>query len=530
MTCLYQEQQSPRSAKLSELLSDNDGVVQAGESLYSPAPAEARPPVPQESDDDLSAKEMKERFPVISRFVSELNTDRIDIPEDELKAQRESEFEQAIVSTGDVYTRMVEIQKRIDSKRGSFEDKILQIRNDSSKSPEIRAAKIITLEMREQLNEMHDKFLDIMRDDMLHIISYVKAFHEEQPLRGFKIKILELLDFMNEFPWSYHPAAKLKRQELTMKAHVKMMIEESKKETGIDKRLSAIFLRCEQRIDDELGYFPDHGIEERFFEMAIEQMNPEFGKRMNVRIFKCIADPTKIGAMILDQCTDLAQAKKFDLDKTVRYMFLFFARLYFSRIYEKSLATQGISPGVYEFQRRVYELRKVPPVGFGFGEKFLVTKLKTLPLNGFPSEHCYTEAMGLFQQLAFQVCPIDFSRMGHNALAEVQKQARRLVFENYQKETGQIVAESDYSLSLDELFDITFIVFLLSDPVDTWTLVQSFRGYIKSLQLPSPFAFAFTNISAMCDRIMSLNMDEFMKEVKVRLDQDQNVDPLNIAQ
>ena len=530
MSSLYEEQKSPRSEKLAELLSEPASPPVAGENLLSEAQPGTPEPAPEVFEENWTASQLKERYPIISRFVVEFSPDRMELSDEELRAKLDADFEQTIVNTGDVYTQMVKIQKEIDKKRARLEEKIADLEGDSTKTPKMRAAQLITIEMRQRLNEMRDEFLDKMREDMLRIMSYVKAFHEENPMKAVKIKISELNDFLNDYPWSYQPAGKLKRQELTMKAHLKRMIEESKKQTGLDKRLSAIFLRCEKVIDDELGYFPDVGIEEGFFETAIEQMKPDFTKRMNVRIFKCIADPTKIGAMILDQCEDLAQEKRFEKEKTIRYMFLLFSRLYFSRIYEKSLSTQGIGPGVYEFQKRIYELRKLPPVGFGFGEQFLSPKLMALPLNQFPQEHLYTTAMGLFQQLNFQICPIDFCRVGQLALAEVQMQARKLVFENYQRETGQIVAESDYSLSLDDLFDMTVIVFLLSDPVDTWTLVQSFRGYIKSLQLPSPLAFAFTNITALVDHIMGLNMDEFMQNVKARLDEYQNIDPLNIMQ
>ena len=503
---------------------------QAGEDLYANCPPPLRDLPKRDSIEHKSAKELREMRPVIARFVVETNPDKTQLSDPGLRARLDDEFGQSVAAMATVYDTMGQIQAQIDQKSGKIAARIKEVQ--ASRSYEwklLRAAELITLDMRQQLTKLNDEFLDGLREDMHFMIAYAKALRNEEPLKGIRIKISDLMEHLKDFPWSYPPAKKLKRQELTMKAHLKRLHEEAARRVAVDHRFSSIFLRLDKIINAEIGYFPDYGVDEGCFQTSIEMMPADFIRRMNLRVNQSMSEPEKTGPLILDQCKDLAKVKKFDQAKTGKYMFLLFARLYFSVIYEQQIAPKGVSAQAKEFQSRVLRLRKLTPMGFGGCVKFLWSKLSALRLIDFPKKHLYSDAVDMFQQLSFQVCPVDFCRVAQNALAEIQKQARKLAFQNRQEETGQVIAESDYSLSLDELFDITMVVFLLSDPLDTWTLVESFSPYITSLQLPASFTFAFTNLNAICEHIMGLDMKEFIREAKRRLEEDQDDDPLNIG-
>lgn len=538
MSILFEEKEvkhkKPRKNLFEEpsVLKDSDKSApseQSGEDLYANCPPPPPEKPPSDSIEHKSAKQLRELRPLITRFVVETIPDKNQPADPSLVLSPDDEFGQSVAEMAIVYDRMGQIQGQIDQKIGRLGARIREVEAERSRESKLRAAELITLDMRRNLTKLNDEFLDSLREDMHVMITYAKALRAEDPSKRVHIKVNELTEYLNEFPWSYPPAKKLKRQELTMKAHLKRLTDEFAKKVPIDRRFSSIFLRLDKIIDAETGYFPDHGFDEGCFQTSVEKMPADFKRRLNLRISQCISEPEKTGPLILDQCKDLAKVKKFDQAKTGKYMFLLFTRFYFSSIYQTEIAPRGASPEAQEFQRRVFRLRKLTPMGFGVAVKFLWSKLSALRLQDFPKKHLYSDAVEMFQQLSFQVCPVDFCRVAQKSLAEIQKQARKLAFQNDQQKTGQVVAESDHSLCLDELFDITTIVFLLSDPVDTLTLVQSFSPYITTLQLPASFSFAFTNINAICEHIMGLDMKEFIREAKRRLEEDQDDDPLNLC-
>ena len=148
MSSLCEEQKSPRSEKLAELLSEPASPPVAGENLLSEAQPGTPEPAPEVFEENWTASQLKERYPIISRFVVEFNPDRMELSDEELRAKLDADFEQTIVNTGDVYTQMVKIQKEIDKKRARLEEKIADLEGDSTKTPKMRAAQLITIEMR----------------------------------------------------------------------------------------------------------------------------------------------------------------------------------------------------------------------------------------------------------------------------------------------------------------------------------------------------------------------------------------------
>ena len=248
------------------------------------------------------------------------------------------------------------------------------------------------------------------------------------------------------------------------------------------------------------------------------RMNSSFIKRMNIRIARCISEPALAGRLIIDQLCDLAKCKKLDINKMSN-----------PDLYVKLFSSQTMRSQACEFQNRVFQMRGLTPTCIDVGSRFLNSKFRTLRLADFPRMHMYTAAVDVLSQLNFTACPIDFGKVASDAITLIQCQAQSFSRGDHAQQTGQIVAESEYALSLDELFDISLIVFLLSDPVDTLTIVTQLSPYIEALEVPSSLDFGFTNIKAMCDYIMSLDMDTFMRDARKRVQFDQEIDPLNIT-
>jgi hypothetical protein len=297
---------------------------------------------------------------------------------------------------------------------------------------------------------------------------------------------------------------------------------------GCRSRLEALFSDLDQIIDPNLCYFPDFGMHQSEFESALDLMPAEFHVRLQKRIFDVTTHPDRVGHILLSQCNDLSKAKKFDKERAHKFMFLLFARLFFGRIYVDKWLRKPMKPIVFEFQARVHTLRKLTSVGLGFGQKYLGERFTGLRLVDFPEEHPYSKAVAEFSVMNYMICPVDFCAKAHRALQLVQEAARDILFETRSNETGQILGKSELSLSLDELFDITLIVFLISDPVDTETLIGNFDGYVNGLGMPSALTFGFTHMKAICGQIMSLDMREVLAEANQRVEDDEEIDPLNI--
>jgi hypothetical protein len=211
-----------------------------------------------------------------------------------------------------------------------------------------------------------------------------------------------------------------------------------------------------------------------------------------------------------------------------RYLFFLFTRLFFDRIFVTVFADQSVPNSVLEFQNRVFALREFCPFVFGSREFHVPARFASIRLCDFPAEHPYTRAVAQFASLSFTLSPIDFCMTAKVALELTQEIASQLAFDSHTRETGQILARTDHSLSLDELFDVSFIVFLLSDPVDVLTLVSSFEPFIEGLQLPSALQFGFSHLKALCEHIIHLDIKGFVEEARRRERMSIDVDPLNI--
>lgn len=181
------------------------------------------------------------------------------------------------------------------------------------------------------------------------------------------------------------------------------------------------------------------------------------------------------------------------------------------------------------FINKVKILLQHSPFELGLTENFLPPKYKTIALAAFPKEtNPYNEAIDVFSELPYYFSPIDFCRRMHEGLKIVQRIASDISFNEKQQATGKIYAKSDHLLCLDDLFDVTLITILISNPVPIYQLVETFQPFIDGLQMISELEFAFTNIHAIMKHIDQLDIDKFSKDAKLRVEEEMEIDPLHI--
>lgn len=441
-------------------------------------------------------------------------------------SDRDLVFEQTFVQIAGIFDRILKLQEKVKAKGIKLENRIRRAELDSKSRGQVRAMRILYWEARQEMNTLQWGFLDDLRCDTYAIMGYVKERRVESPEVDVLVDVGGIIDYMNGFPDTYSVAAELRHRKRLIKTQVARTVKSKDQES---MKLREIMQKSAERIDEETGFFEEVSQEEAEFERQMMKLPTEFVVKMNTRIVHFIANPERSGDLLLEQCADLATRKRLNYETDVKYLFLLFVRMFFGQAYIKSLSTQSVGSDVFEFQRRISVLRKLTPVALGFGQKYLPVALWTVPLVDFGVDHLYVAAAAKLAQVNFQVCAIDFCKMALEGISMVQKTARELVFEQHKHTYGVIEAESDYSLALDELFDILDIVFLLSDPVDTITLVRYFDGYMTSLQLPSSLVFGFTNVRALCMHLMELDMDEFIKQAQQRVITDQEMDPLRLV-
>ena len=277
---------------------------------------------------------------------------------------------------------------------------------------------------------------------------------------------------------------------------------------------------CTKLFNTEMGFFPDEGVAESLFETSVGD-----GFGVQKRIDMIMVNPAVVGKAILASANEYLKAHDMK-ESDLQVYFILFCRLYFSRLYLGELGNIIKTYNYGEYARKVSQLRALSAIGFGFTENFLDDKYKAMPLNSFPRDNPYRQAIDRFEQLPFHTCPIDFCAACHAALRVLQNIASEISWSLKEQQTGKIYAKSDHVLCLDDLRDITMIVYLLGNPVPVAGLVHAFDPFIRGLELTSELEFAYTNISAMVSHILSLDIDAFMKEAATRTEEMMDVDPL----
>ncbi|EAY20368.1 hypothetical protein TVAG_193440 [Trichomonas vaginalis G3] len=305
--------------------------------------------------------------------------------------------------------------------------------------------------------------------------------------------------------------------------------KEVKKTETIDSSWPTIRNIVGKLFNPQTGYFPDLGTAESLFEIFVQSFPTEIKQKLDKLIDLSISHPNAIGKAILTQSKEVMKYYDIDSDQNLQYMFILFARYFFSQIYQSTIGPNILSADISTFTARIVSLRKLSPIGFGFSGNFLPENLKGLTLESFPADNPYKEAIGCFELIQFQYCPLDFCRAVHEALKTIQSIASEISFEiKTNANNGKIYAKSDHLLCLDDLFDISLIVLVLAAPVSLKAMVEQFEPYIESLEMTAELEFAFTNISAMVKHIMEMDISNFMNAAKERTNQFVDIDPLRI--
>jgi hypothetical protein len=214
--------------------------------------------------------------------------------------------------------------------------------------------------------------------------------------------------------------------------------------------------------------------------------------------------------MILESAHEFLKANDMSTD-SLAICFLLFARYFFKRLYETTLAHQILRSKYSEFSYRCEKFRRVTPLGFGLTEKFMPAALLSVPLCMFPPENPYQEAIQFFKLLPYQICPIDFCMILHNALTSVQRVASGFSLEDASAK-GTVPDRGQHLLSTSELVDVATVIFLIGNPMPVIALIQVFERYIQGLEMMSQFEFAFASISTVIQRIREVSVEEFLQE------------------
>jgi hypothetical protein len=447
---------------------------------------------------------------------------------DALCEQAARVLDESIASISTVYERIDSVQNQIEAKRSRIALKAEALRHNKTSPVSLRIAESVRLDLREELVTERDTTLEDLRTDFMHILNYIQALHRERPELELCVQTPLLLVRLSGFPSNCPPAKVIIARIRGSKVYQRSLLKESTSIKPISsKTIEPIFLGCESIFDSQLGFFPPTAHNETAFSTAIDSLSPEFHRVKSQRISRCIYEPHNVGAIILEQCADLIKALGLEKDSQ-RYLFLLFCRLFFDSIYVSAFAGMRIPGEVFEFQSRIVALRKLTPIAFGDVESHFPGSLASMRLCDFPDPNPYSVAMGQFLRMNFALCPIDFCVEAKAALESTQETASRVAYDSNTKRTGQVLARTDHLLSLDELFDVSLVVFLLSDPLDILTLIRAFDPFLPGLQMPSALGFAFSHMKAICEHIARLDMKAFLSEAKERIERDEDVDPLNI--
>jgi hypothetical protein len=521
-------QTAAHMGKFARAFSDNivEKVRCLGENIFSDRAPELPPqPPPPPPRPEPRSVEIALRWPIVLSHVHARGCPTA-LPGD---AQRS--FDDAMGSIVRVFDRLLGRQEELGERRAAISQKIDRLVSQESIAWPVRAIKLISLDLRDELCQVEDAFFEELREQLMRIMNYITELQKENPLAHVEVRVSEFADRVTNFPSNFPRALKLTQRIAQLKSQrAALAAGLAPPSAAVRELLDCVFAKCAETYDAKATYFPDSGSAELLFLRALDELPSSFHRRTDHRLARCLAEPHRVGITLLDQCADLIRERSLTEGATQMFLFLLFARLYFSEIFLKSFGQQTplASPMSLDFQDRVHRLRRLTPIGFGLCEKYLETKLLGSRLVDFAGENGYSAAVGLFAEMNFILCPIDFCVKAQAALEKVQETASKNAFESDQRRTGQVLAKSDYSLSYDELFDVAMVVWLLSDPIDTIGLVRAYDPFIAGLQLPATLNWAFAIVKGLCEFVVGLDMREFVNQARQRMLRDEEMDPLHI--
>jgi hypothetical protein len=499
---------SSRSPKPSRFRVFSDNLIEKfrlfGENLFSDPTPPSETPIPCEPQ----SFEIARRWPFVLHHVD------LRSPYGNNLTISQKRFAQTMSSITALSDNILIRQNSLSKSRRKIPHKIETLLKNSSAPLNLRSIRLVYLELRDELFESENSYFSELREEILILLNFVTELRKEYPTAEIEVRIDSFFQKINGFPSANPTATKLRRQIAQLKEK-RTVVKIPKR--SVQERLDFVFGECATVYDNKLLYFPDVGSIGIEFLNVLDEFSASFHRKMKHRITKCITEPNRAGIVLLDQCEEITKHK----GSMQVYMFLLFTRLYFSEIYLKSIV--GVSADTIEFQSRIYHLRKLAPIGFNFVEKYLEPIVMTLRFVDFNRDNEYEQAVSLFGEMNFVLCPIDFCMKAFKALEIIQEVACTIACRNHMKRTNQVVTKSDYSLNYDELFEISLIVWLISDPIDTLSLITDFEPFINGLHLTASMNWAFTFMKGMCEFVMGLDINDFVNQARQKLFQQQGI-------
>ena len=475
----------------------------------------------------LTSKDFANLNQIVKRYVFLTYPQNYSITKQQLIVQIDKSVQQTYLMMNNIFkTSIHAANKSIDEKRLKIKNKIDKISKNTQMDFHKKATKILYLDLAGELNDLKEKHVQRVSDDLIKCIDYTKLLHAEDPTVDIKTNTPLIENDLDDFPGDDPEANLILSHKQSLKKHFHKI---KTSDVGISIHFALTSVCKVNNFETLFNYFPDEGQNLITFQQILEKLSNDFQRKIDTRIKQSIANPKYAGKLIVNTAQELCESKRLNLDKYLPYIFLYFTRHFFNQIYLTSLFQCVLPSKSREFAQRVQRLRNIPPIGFGFAQKYLVPSLISLRLKDFPRDHMYSDATALFSNSSYVVNPIDFCRIIFEAFQKIQIVASDFDFDTRKKLTGQLFAKSESLLCFDDLFDISLIVFLLAGVGDTFALTEAFSPFIYGMGLPSEFEFTFTNLHEICHQIAKMDIDKFMDDAMERTARDQEKDPLMIA-
>lgn len=385
-------------------------------------------------------------------------------------------------------------------------------------------------EYRLEINNLKQQHIQRIYQNINDLNRLASLVQRDEPDTTFSINIDALKIDMDSFPNSNEDAIELIRKKEILKRYYSRTMPFTFSYNRIS--LDELIKTCYKTYQPDLLVFDDDGTSSISFQIFLENNTKEFLIDIEKRIQASVLQPQNCGTYIIQQCEAFIELFKLNKNHVLPILFILFSRHFFSKIYVNEIS-EPLSAVVYNaaYLERLIILKKLMPTAYGSAPKYMPESMRAMPLKMIPDNNPYKEAMVLLQTLSFHICPIDFCRQVHCALRVIHQIAFDIAFNEGKGPNGQLIGKDDFELTFDELFDITTVIFLLSDPICAFFMVKLYAPYIHGLKMPSEFNFAFTNLKAICEMISKMDVNDFVEQAKnttlpkiIELE----TDPLNI--
>lgn len=465
----------------------------------------------------MSCGDFLEEHPELKPFITIYEPQNFILSKDQLRIKIRNSILESSDNIGRISDRLINLQKTIFQRKSQEMMIMNEIRNKSVNgcTRKERVSRYLLSELNLQLLIFHEKYLDSITDFLMKILNFINLLQTTQPDSDLKINLEKIIEKMFSFPKCSKEGQIIVRNIQRMKSYLSTF--EHKSLPKVRFLLKNLFNEISIIYRPELCYFPDSGCIESKFTAILSLMPKEFQSELAKHIKQCVVSPAMSGVIIIEQGKTLIQQMFLRKDQILSYLFLLFSRFYFASIYiNYSINFQILGNVTTESIVRVKTLRKLTPFGFGLTKKYFPNPFLNTPLVSFPEDNPYSDAIGLFQMLRFMIEPIDFCYTIHKALKSIQQVSSQISIKS-NEENAVFSSNSEHLLSLDDLFEISLIILLISAPYDLMGIISALGPYVEGLKMPSELDFAYTNIKALSHHILSLNLEELVQNAEKKI-------------